>query len=142
MAINPSSRAAPRGSLRMRRALALLGFALAATPSLAATVGASSVSPAFGNTIVSTYPDGRTAELWLAPDGSYKGLGRKRNDASAGHWKLKGDKLCLKQSRPLPVPFSYCFPLPAGGFEKPWPGKAPTGEATTIKLVRGHIAGG
>jgi len=101
----------------------------------------SPVSPAFGNTIVSTYPDGRKAELWLAADGAYTGQGRS-HDPSSGHWSVKGEKLCLRQSRPIPVPFNYCFPIPASGFDKPWSGKAPTGEPTRITLVRGHLATG
>ena len=101
----------------------------------------SPVSPAFGNTIVSTYPDGRKAELWLAAGGAYTGQGRS-HDPSSGHWKVKDDKLCLRQSRPIPIPFSYCFPLPSDGFDRAWPGKAPTGEVTWISLKRGRLGGG
>ena len=32
---------------------------------------------AFGSTIVSTYPDGRQAELWLKRDGTYDRLWKK-----------------------------------------------------------------
>ena len=123
----------------MRRTLTILGLAAAATLSVAAAP--SPVSPAFGNTIVSTYPDGRTAHLWLQADGGYTGQGR-RHDPSSGHWTVKGGKLCLRQSRPFPAPFSYCTPLPAGGFETAWSGKAFTGEAISISLARGHLAGG
>ncbi len=35
------------------------------------------LEPAFANTIVSTYPDGRTAKLWLERDGAYRGQSRK-----------------------------------------------------------------
>jgi hypothetical protein len=91
---------------------------------------------AFGSTIVSTYPDGRQGELWLQRDGTYTGSGR-RQDRSSGRWQVKGDKLCLKQQKPIPAPFSYCTPLPAEGIEKPWGAKAWTGEAITIKLVKG-----
>jgi hypothetical protein len=91
------------------------------------------VAQAFGNTIVSTYPDGRMARLWLEPDGGYAAMGR-RGDRSAGHWKLKGDKLCLKQSRPIAVWFSYCTPLPSG---RTWTAKAVTGEPIVVRLVKG-----
>ncbi len=123
----------------MRRFLSLFGVAAGAGFCLAAAP--SPVSPAFGNTIVSTYPDGRTAELWLSPDGGYTGLGRKRNDPSSGHWRVKQDKLCLKQSRPIPVPISYCFPVPSS-FDSAWSAKAPTGEAIQVKLAQGHVTGG
>lgn len=94
------------------------------------------VKIAFGNTIVSTYPDGRQAQLWLHPDGSYTAEGR-RLDRSSGRWKIKGQKVCLKQSKPHAYPFSYCAALPPGGVGASWSGKAVTGEAIRIKLVKG-----
>ncbi|MGZ3273269.1 MAG: hypothetical protein ACXU82_12995 [Caulobacteraceae bacterium] len=95
---------------------------------------------AFGSTIVSTYPDGRQAELWLKRDGAYEAEGR-RHDRSGGTWQIKTDgkaqKLCLKQRRPFPTPFSFCTPVPEAGLERPWTGKAYTGEQISIRLVRG-----
>ncbi|MGH8276755.1 MAG: hypothetical protein ACRETH_08665 [Steroidobacteraceae bacterium] len=123
----------------MTRTTTLLALAVATLACMAAD--SSPVEEAFGNTIVSTYPDGRSAELWLSPDGSYAGQGR-RHDPSSGHWKVTGAKLCLKQARPIPVPFSWCTPLPGNGLSAAWAGKAPTGETIRIALVRGHILGG
>ena len=94
------------------------------------------LKPAFGNTIVSTYPDGRQGQLWLHADGSYAAEGR-RGDRSSGHWKIKGAKVCLKQSSPHAFPFSYCAALPPGGVGAVWSGKAVTGETIRIRLVRG-----
>jgi len=115
-------------------ACALAGYAQAADQpgdDKSATLG-----EAFGSTIVSTYPDGRQGELWLQRDGGYTAAGR-RLDRSSGRWQIKGEKLCLKQQRPIPAPFSYCTPMPSGGIEKPWTGKAYTGESINIRLVRG-----
>jgi hypothetical protein len=95
---------------------------------------------AFNNTVVSTYPDGRHAELWLNRDGTYKAMGR-RKDLSDGHWSLKGGKVCLRQSHPLAVPFSYCTPLRAGGVGTSWAAKAVTGEAVKVKIVAGRTGG-
>lgn len=92
---------------------------------------------AFGNTVVSTYPDGRTGELWLDPSGAYSAMGR-RQDRSNGHWSVRGDKLCLKQSRPIPVPFAYCTALPTDGA---WTAKAVSGETIHVRLVKGRQAG-
>ena len=119
----------------MRITLTVLALA-AAVPCLAAEPSA--LQETFGNTIVSTYPDGRKAELWLHPDGGYDAEGRK-HDRSSGHWKIKGDKLCLKQSRPLSFPFTYCTPLMQGGVGTSWTGKAVTGESIRIQLVRGKV---
>jgi hypothetical protein len=112
---------------------------LALTASLVA-FGASAAAPgvdqAFGNTIVSTYPDGRTGKLWLKPDGSYTAKGR-RGDPSSGHWRVKNAKLCLKQSSPIPTPISFCTAIPSGGMEHAWSAKAVTGEAIRVQLVKG-----
>jgi hypothetical protein len=112
---------------------------LAASASLiAATAHAAptAVQAAFGNTIVSTYPDGRKAELWLQPGGAYVAKGR-RGDASSGHWSVKGAKLCLKQAHPFPAPFTFCTPIPSNGLNGTWSAKAVTGEAIKVKLVKG-----
>lgn len=100
----------------------------------------SRLQEAFGSTIVSTYPDGRQAELWLKPDGSYTAEGR-RHDRSSGAWRIKQDgaapKLCLKQHHPFPAPFTYCTGVPSGSLDQPWTGKAWSGEPISIRLVRG-----
>jgi hypothetical protein len=118
--------------------LAAVALAASASHALAADGDgkADLLRRAFGSTIVSTYPDGRQAELWLQRDGGYRAEGRRR-DPSSGRWQIKGDKLCMKQQRPIPAPFSYCTPLPASGIERPWIGKAFTGEPIRIRLVKG-----
>lgn len=127
-------------------ALAAAVLTLACAPAVHAEDGAQAASrdsrleQAFGSTIVSTYPDGRQAELWLKRDGTYTAEGR-RHDRSSGVWQLKtdkdGTKLCLKQRKPF-LPFaSYCTKTPEGGLDRAWAGRAPTGEATTIRLVKG-----
>ena len=72
----------------------------------------SRVAAAFGNTVMSIYPDGRTQKIWLHPDGQWDGLGRDGKPL-AGHWNMKGDKVCLRQSKPMTLPFSYCTAFPA-----------------------------
>ncbi|MDB5444922.1 MAG: hypothetical protein JWQ97_239 [Phenylobacterium sp.] len=69
------------------------------------------VASAFGNTVVSTYPDGRTQKIWLHPDGSWDGEARN-GLALAGRWQLKGEKVCLRQSKPPTLPISFCTPFP------------------------------
>jgi len=93
------------------------------------------IGKAFGNTIVSTYPDNRKAELWLHPGGTYDAMGR-RGDRSNGRWRVDGGKLCLKQAHPIAPPFfRYCTPIPSG---ERWSAKAVTGEAIQVRLVRGR----
>lgn len=69
------------------------------------------VAAAFGNTVMSIYPDGKSQKIWLHPDGLWDGLSRK-NEPLQGKWALKGEKVCLRQTKPPTLPFSYCTPFP------------------------------
>ena len=72
----------------------------------------SRVATAFGNTVMSIYPDGRTQKIWLHPNGDWDGLGRN-GQPLAGHWQLKDhNRVCLRQTRPPTLPFSYCTDFP------------------------------
>ena len=71
----------------------------------------SGIALAFGNTVVSTYPDGRSQKFWLHPDGSWDGIARN-GQPLAGHWRLKGEKVCMRQSKPPTLPISFCTPFP------------------------------
>jgi hypothetical protein len=72
----------------------------------------SRVATAFGNTVMSIYPDGRTQKIWLHPNGDWDGLGRDGHPL-AGHWQLKdNNRVCLRQTRPPTLPFSYCTAFP------------------------------
>ena len=119
-----------------RIALSALASAALATPVFAQATAAD-LKPAFSNTIVSTYPDGRTAKLWLNADGTYRAQGR-RGKPSSGKWSIKGPKVCLKQQKPMAGPFSYCETIKKGGVGTSWTGKAVTGERINIKLVAGR----
>lgn len=103
-----------------------------ATPAMAAPP----VEAAFGNTVISTYPDGRTQQLWLQKDGAYTAKGRRRTESS-GRWSLKGDELCLRQLKPIPVPIVYCTPIPPNAATATWTAKAVNGQPITLKVVRG-----
>ena len=120
-----------------RLACILLPFSLMAPLTAHA---ASPIEGAFGNTVVSTYPDGRQGELWLEPGGAYTSKGR-RGDLSGGHWTVKGEQLCLKQSKPISVFFSFCTPIPSAGTGGEWSAKAVTGEPIKVKIVKGHVEG-
>jgi hypothetical protein len=115
-------------------ALAVLG--LGAASSVGAAAPAANVAAAFGNTIVSIDPDGRSRKIWLRPDGSWTGLSR-RGLALAGKWTVKDGKVCLSQSKPrLFGSLCQVFPTdPRTGIDT----KDPTGTAVHLKLVRGHV---
>ena len=95
------------------------------------------ISPAFKGTIVSTFPDGRSTKLWLARDGSYRATSRD-GKLSNGHWKIEGERMCLRQEEPVKAPFDYCTDLPQR-LDASWQGKSALGLPVTIKLVSGRI---
>jgi hypothetical protein len=84
---------------------------------------------AFTHTIVSTYPDGRVARLWMKPDGSYVSQGR-RHEYHKGTWRLKGDRVCFHR-----LVFGYCTPIPT---EAAFTTKAVTGETIQVRLAPGR----
>jgi hypothetical protein len=122
----------------MKTPILLLFAALAAAPlrAEAAAAPSAAVSAAFGNTVMTIDPDGRSRKIWLQPDGTWTGLSRRGLDL-AGKWRVEGDKVCLSQSKPG-LPGSVCqkFPTdPEVGIET----RDPTGKAIRLKLVKGHV---
>jgi hypothetical protein len=115
-----------------------LALLLAAPSQAAAPEAPEAVRQAFGNTIVSTYPDGRTGLLWLKPDGTYTGKGRRRLPSS-GTWTVRGAKMCLRQLKPRKAPFNYCTALPSA---TTWTAKAVTGETVRVKVEKGIVESG
>ena len=116
----------------------LLLAAVLATPmtSQAAPASQAHVESAFGNTVLTIDPDGRSRKIWLRPDGTWTGLSRRGLDL-AGKWTVRGDKVCLSQSKPR-LFGSMCetFPTqPEAGVEA----KDPSGKAVRLKLVKGHV---
>jgi hypothetical protein len=97
-------------AVRLAARGALAGYA-AFSAMNARAADLSAVALAFGNTVISTYPDGRTQKIWLHPDGSWDGLSRAGRP-TAGRWTLKGHKVCMRQSRPPTLPISVCTPFP------------------------------
>ena len=95
------------------------------------------VAAAFGNTVKALYPDGKHQRIWLKEDGTWEAIGR-RGKPSSGKWSMKGDKVCLKQSRPFPAPFSYCTAFPDdGGIGAVWASKDITGQPIRLTVVEG-----
>ena len=125
----------------MTRSHALLSSALMAavlTGPLATPAAAApgDVKASFGNTILTVDPDGRSRKIWLKPDGTWTGLSRRGLDL-AGTWTEKGQKVCLKQSKPrLPGSLCEAFPTQPGVSVA---SKDPSGKKVTLKLVRGRF---
>jgi hypothetical protein len=122
----------------MTKSILLLCTALLAAPlgAQAAASPSANVRAAFGNTVLTIDPDGRSRKIWLQPDGSWTGLSRRGLDL-AGKWTTDGDKICLSQSKPrLFGRMCEVFPTdPKVGIET----KDPTGKLVRLKLVKGHV---
>jgi hypothetical protein len=122
----------------MTRSMLLLSVTLLALPLAAPAAAAqpAGVSAAFGNTVLTIDPDGRSRKIWLKPDGTWTGLSRRGLDL-AGSWSVKGEKVCLKQSKPR-LPGSMCekFPTEPGVTFKT---KDPGGKTVQLKLVKGRV---
>lgn len=117
--------------LALLAALALSTTAMGATPK-------ANVASAFGNTVVSVDPDGRSRKIWLQPDGSWTGKSR-RGIALAGKWAVKGERVCLSQSKPR-LFGSLCEVFPTD-FKAGIVTTDPTGTTVHLKLVKGHFEG-
>jgi hypothetical protein len=99
--------------------------------------GLDSVTAAFGNTILATYPDGRNQRIWLQADGRYEAIGR-RGKPSSGRWSMKDERVCLKQSKPFPAPISYCTDFPKNsGVGVTWTSKDISGVPIRLTLLEG-----
>lgn len=103
----------------------------------AASEPAQQVKPAFGNTVLSIYPDGRSQKIWMRPDGSWEGQSR-RGTPLAGRWNVKGGKVCMKQSKPPTLPVAFCTTFPDNpSVGVSWASKDMSGTPIQIKVVKG-----
>lgn len=59
----------------------------------AAIAEESPMQGAFGNTILSTFPDGATSRSYLEPDGTYKAVTRE-GWTLTGRWAIERKRLC------------------------------------------------
>ena len=115
------------------------GIALSALAAgvIAASAPITALEPAFGNTIITTYPNGKVTRTWLHLDGTYDAR-RANGDRSAGVWKLKGMQVCITQKRPVYVPVAFCTPVVPGGVGVSWMAKGLLGEPVRNTLVAGR----
>ena len=116
----------------------VLSFALAGSQAPGLARAAPPIEAAFGNTVVSTFADGKTQHIWFDEDGGYSASGR-RGQRSSGRWNLKGAEICLRQLRPFPAPIVYCTPVPTDAATVAWTSKALDGRPVRLQLVRGRF---
>jgi hypothetical protein len=126
-----------QASTRVLPAAYALFLGLNAEAGTAAQPQPRGVPVAFGNTVKALYPDGKHQRIWIKADGTWDAIGR-RGKPSSGKWTQKGEKVCLKQVKPFPAPFSYCTRFPAdGGVGAVWTSKDMAGEPIKLTVVKG-----
>jgi hypothetical protein len=102
------------------------------------------IDEAFGATIVFTYDDGRTSELWLTADHKFT-LDSRAPHHYRGAWVVRGQELCLKGSGLARLFSAHCYtipPPPLGLHDPNWTQLMPVGGVAHVKLVQGHFAPG
>ena len=121
------------------RATVLIALALVA-PGIAWSSDrgrADGMQAAFGNTVISHYPDGHWVKHWFDRDGGYRAEfwdGRRLT----ARWVREGDKVCLNQIRPRMILSRFCTPLVQASVGETWPGRDPLGRRVRNELVAGR----
>ena len=122
------------------RAVVLIALMLAAPlGALASDRGrtAEAMQAAFGNTVVSHYPDGNWVKHWFDRDGAYRALFSDGRRLTA-RWAHEGDKVCLNEIRPRMILSRFCTPLVDASVGQSWPGRDPLGRRVRNELIAGR----
>lgn len=109
-----------------------LGFA-GAGPALAQT----DMSSAFGNTIVSNYPDGGWVKHWFNPDGAYTAHFSDGRRITA-RWRVEGRNICLTHIRPSMMIPRFCSRMVEAEVGQTWTARDPLGRRVRNTLVAGR----
>lgn len=121
------------------RAAVLIALALAApgTAWASGQTGADVMQAAFGNTVISYYPDGDWVKHWFDHGGVYRALFSDGRRLTA-RWAREGDKICLNDIRPRMIVSRFCTPLIQAGVGESWQGRDPMGRRVRNELVAGR----
>jgi hypothetical protein len=118
----------------MLRALAV---ATVAVVCLAAGPGRADMNSAFGNTVVSRYPDGGWVKHWFNPDGSYAAQFSDGRRLSA-RWSVQGERVCLTHMRPNMLIPRFCTAMIDVDIGETWHSRDPLGRRVQNVLVAGR----
>nr|WP_313014961.1 hypothetical protein [Brevundimonas sp.] len=110
--------------------LALAGLAAASTAS-------AGMSNAFGNTIVSHYPNGQWVKHFFEPDGRYTSQfsdGRRLN----ARWTAENGRICLSDFAPRQILPRFCSRMVEADVGDSWQARDPLGRNIRNELVAGR----
>ncbi|MEG2730478.1 MAG: hypothetical protein RR935_08135 [Brevundimonas sp.] len=97
----------------------------------------SDMESAFGNTVLSHYPDGGWVRHWFERDGGYRAAFSDGRTIS-GNWTREGDRLCLNDIRPRLFLSRFCSKFTPVRFGESWTARDPLGRRVRNELVRGR----
>lgn len=126
--------------MRVAAVKSLAVAASAATLFAFSSVGAMNagdMEAAFGNTIVTTYPDGGWVRHWFDRDGSYRAHFRDGRRLT-GVWSREGDRLCINNIRPRMLIGRFCQPMIRAEVGDTWSSRDPIGRRVQAQLVEGR----
>lgn len=117
--------------------LRTLGVATVLVACLSATSASADMEAAFGNTVVSRYPDGGWVKHWFNPDGSYRAEFSDGRRLSA-RWSIKGERVCLTNMRPFMLVPRFCTAMVDAGIGETWQSRDPLGRQVQNVLMAGR----
>ena len=116
----------------------MIGAIALATAMVVPMAALAEMDDAFGNTVLSRYPDGGWVKHWFNQDGSYAAEfsdGRRL----AARWRVEGERVCLNGIRPAFMMISrFCSPLIRADVGQSWTSRDPLGRRVTNVLQRGR----
>lgn len=116
-------------------ALAIGGMLLVSANS--ANARSPDMEAAFGNTVLSHYPDGGWVRHMFERDGAYRAVFSDGRSIS-GRWSREGDRLCLNNIRPRFLVSRFCSKFTQARFGESWTARDPLGRRVRNELIRGR----
>lgn len=104
---------------------------------LAATPSSAGIDRAFGNTVLSRYPDGGWVKHWFNPDGTYTAQFSDGRRLTA-EWRVEGDRICLRNIRPNMLIPRFCTAMIEADVGDTWNSRDPLGRRVQNVLLAGR----
>ncbi|RZJ40035.1 MAG: hypothetical protein EON87_18870 [Brevundimonas sp.] len=116
----------------------VLAAAIALAIGFASGPAKADMADAFGNTIVSHYPDGGWVKHFFERDGRYSALFSDGRRLTA-QWQVEGSRVCLNGLRPRIMMISrYCSALVEADVGETWQSRDPLGRNVRNELLAGR----
>ncbi|MES2833749.1 MAG: hypothetical protein V4707_03455 [Pseudomonadota bacterium] len=114
-----------------------IALAIFTAACLAATPGLAGINTAFGNTVLSRYPDGGWVKHWFSPDGTYTAQFSDGRRLTA-NWRVEGERICLNNIRPNMLIPRYCTAMIEAEVGDTWHSRDPLGRRVQNVLLAGR----